>query len=236
MTVWGGIFLDHWNGLREPHFVGRDDGRREVVDSAAGYFEAPRSDAERELLQQLAGPVLDLAAGAGSYSLFLQDRGLEVTAADSAPGALEVCRLRGCLRSRLLDLRNLSLTPSEFQSIIVMGNTLGAHQTPESLPRLLAELARALRPRGRLLFHLIDPEMTDDPDHLRYHQRNRDRGLPPGLVRMRMEYRDEVEDWMNLWMPTDGELSSVMEATGWRLVDERKDGPNRVSLYSPSSR
>ena len=71
MSVWGKIFLEHWNGIREPHAVERDDGRREVIEWAADYFEAPRSEAERELLSQLHGPVLDLGAGAGSYSLFL---------------------------------------------------------------------------------------------------------------------------------------------------------------------
>jgi len=235
MSVWGKIFLDHWKGVLEPHAVERDDGRRQVIESAAGYFGAPRSEAEGELLGLLEGPVLELGAGAGSYSLFLQEAGLDVTASDSASEALEVCRERGCRRTRAMDLRDLSLQPGEFQSIIVMGNTAGAHQTPETFPKLLSHLARALRPNGRLLLHLIDPEMTDDPVHLRYHQRNRDRGLPPGLLRIRMEYRGEVEEWMDLWMPTDAELASVLEAGGWVVVEERKEGPSRLTLSTPAA-
>jgi len=92
MDVWGRIFRDHWVGHVEPHFIERDDGREETFESAAIYFEAPRSEAEKELLGRLDGPVLDLGAGGGSYTVYLQNQGLQVTAADSSPLAVEVCR------------------------------------------------------------------------------------------------------------------------------------------------
>ena len=206
--VWGPIFLDYLNGERLPHYVERDDGRREASDTAAHYFEAPRLAAERELLGHIEGPVLDLGAGAGSYALYLQSLGLDVTAADSSPVAVEVCRRRGCRHVSVMDLRDLHLEPTSFGSVIIMGNTLGAHQTPESLPGLLRSLRVAVTPGGQLLVSTADPLDTEDPVHLQYHRRNRDRGLPPGLSRIRMSYKDIIEEWMYLWMPTGEELAA----------------------------
>jgi hypothetical protein len=58
-------------GEKHPHSFHRDDGNVGVADSAAHYFEGPRSNAEREALQTLRGRVLDLACGVGRYGLFL---------------------------------------------------------------------------------------------------------------------------------------------------------------------
>jgi len=234
MDVWGQIFRDHWAGHVEPHFIERDDGREETFESAAIYFEAPRSEAEKELLGRLDGPVLDLGAGAGSYTLYLQNQGLQVTAADSSPLAVEVCRSRGCEDVRVMDIRSLDLEPESFQSIIVMGNTLGAHQTPESLPQLLSALRRSVGPNGWLLCQLVDPLDTQDEAHLLYHQRNREGGSPPGLIKIRIEYKDLVDEWIDFWMPTDEELATAVEFSGWELLEEPRDGPYRVRLFQAS--
>ena len=228
--VWGAIYRDQFAGLTARHELERDDGRVEVCESAATYFEVPRSAAERELLDGLAGPVLDLAAGPGSYALYLQERGLEVTAAEYSPGARSLCRQRGCRHVTSIDIRDMRLEPASFQSIIVMGNTLGAHQTPETLSDLLQRLREAVTPNGRLLFTMINPLHTAHPGHLRYHAMNREKGRPPGLIRMRVRYGDLTGDWGVLWMLTDEELQAAVRAAGWAPVDERGDGPLRVTL------
>lgn len=231
MDIWGQIFRDQMEGHPRPHFIERDDGRAEPFQSAAVYFEAPRSEGERDLLSRLEGPVLDLGAGPGSYSLFLQRQGLRVTAADRSPGAVEVCRRRGCEDARVMDLRHPDIEAGAFRSIIVMGNTLGAHQTQASLVQVLSAFHRGVGPRGRLLCQMVDPLDTLDEAHLRYHERNRQRGLPPGMVLIRMKYKGLVEDWMPLWMPTDDELASLAQRSGWRMMEERREGPHRVRLF-----
>ncbi len=229
--VWGQIYRDHWAGIVEPHVIERDDGREHEFESAAAYFEAPRSDPEREFLDVLRGPVLDLGAGPGSYTLYLEARGLEVTATDASPGAVEVCLARGCRAAHVLDLRSVTLEPSVLGSIIVMGNTLGAQQTPESLPTLLSSLRRGVNSGGQLLAQMLDPLDTEDPRHHEYHERNRRRGLPPGLATIRLRYQDLIDEWINLWMPTDAELRDATEGTGWQLTETRRVGPHRVRLF-----
>jgi SAM-dependent methyltransferase len=234
--VWGAIFRDQFAGLTARHELERDDGRVEVCESAAPYFEVPRSVAERELLDGLEGPVLDLGAGPGSYALYLQDRGIEVTAAEYSPGARQVCRERGCRHVASIDIRDVRIEPRTYRSVIVMGNTLGAHQTPETFAPLLQRLRAAVAPGGRLLFTMIDPLHSADPGHLRYHATNRNEGRPPGLIRMRVRYGDLTGDWGYLWMLTDEELQAAVGTSGWARVDERRSGPFRVTLLVSSER
>ena len=157
----------------------------------------------------LEGPVLDLGAGPGSYALYLQARGVEVTAADYSPGARAVCRARGCRHVASIDIRDVRLEPGTFRSVIVMGNTLGAHQTPATFVPLLQTLREAVMPGGRLLFTMINPLHRVDPGHLRYHARNRNEGRPPGMIQMRVRYGELTGDWGYLWMLTDEELHAA---------------------------
>lgn len=231
MDVWGAIYKDQFSGCIAKHEIERDDGRIETFASAANYFTAPRTSNERELLGRLEGPVLDLAAGAGSYTLYLQSLGLDVTAAEHSAGAMELCRARGCRKVVPADLRALALEAGVFGSIIVMGNSLGAHQTPETMPGLLRTLRRALKPAGRLLFTMIDPLDTADEGHLQYQRQKRAQGRPPGLIRIRITYDGVSEPWMHLWMLTDEELLKLASETGWVLIEERRGGPLRTRLW-----
>jgi SAM-dependent methyltransferase len=231
MDVWGEIYKDHWKGLEKEHVIERDDGLLDTFSSAAHYFKAPRSKEEGELLDQLNGPVLDLGCGTGSYALYLQNRGLLVTAGDSSAGALEVAKARGCHDVRLLDSRNLEFGKASFNSIVIMGNTLGIQQDSKSLPTFLLKLHRITCAGGYLLCTTRDPLKTEDPVHLIYHQHNRDRGLSPGLTKMRMNYGEMVDDWVNLLLPTNEELDSAICLGGWKLIQRHLIGPNRIDLY-----
>jgi SAM-dependent methyltransferase len=235
MDIWGNIYRDHYEGRIHPHILERDDGAEHRFESADVYFRAPRSDIEKEYLDELKGDVADLGAGVGSYARYLEDRGLHVTAVDSSEGAIEVCRRRGCRDARTMDLRNAALEPARYSSFIVMGNTLGIHQTPDTLPRLLRTMERAARPHARVFCVMLDPLDTNEARHLQYHERNRVRGRPAGLAVIRLRYRDLVDDWTNLWMPTDEEFQTALSATRWRLADEKSQGPQRFRLLELSA-
>jgi len=56
------------------------------------YEEMP--EVEKEALNLCRGKVLDVGCGAGSHSLCLQNKGFEVNAIDSSPGAVEVSKKR----------------------------------------------------------------------------------------------------------------------------------------------
>lgn len=231
MDIWGRIYRDHWERDPHPHVVERDDGRRDTIGSAARYFEAPRSDAEEEALRRLAGPTLDVAAGPGSYAIYLQNHGLTVTAIDASPGAIRIAGMRGCLDARVMDLRELDFDRASFESIVVMGNTFGAYQNPDTLPGYLGTLRRLVNDRGTLVSSTIDPLDTEDAGHLRYHARNRELGRPPGLLSVRLAYREELTDWFDLWLTTREEIEPIAAAAGWELRHEATAGPWRVRRF-----
>ncbi|MEM7416973.1 MAG: methyltransferase domain-containing protein [Gemmatimonadota bacterium] len=231
--VWGRIYLDHWAGVSHPHTYVSDDGVRNDVPDAAGYFDAPRSDAERRALNELSGRVLDLGCGPGSYALYLEERCVHVVAIDSSEGAIDVCRRRGCADARVADLSD----PGEeglFDAIVCMGNTIGIGQDPSTLPTLLRGLRGRVRLSGCLILGMLDPLMTDVPNRLEYHERNRARGLPPALVRAHLEYRGVASEEWTLWLPTESELRDALEAAGWRVDRLDREGAKLLWTLMPS--
>ena len=166
MDIWGRIYRDQWEGDPRPHVVERNDGREEEFESAAHYFEAPRLPAEDEELRRLSGPALDIAAGPGSYAIYLQNHGLTVVAIDASPLAVKIAGMRGCLDARVMDLRELDFEAGSFASIVSMGNSFGALQDPASLPTYMAELRRLVRDDGVLVTSTIDPLHTGGPPTL----------------------------------------------------------------------
>jgi SAM-dependent methyltransferase len=234
VDLWGRIYLDHWRGDVHTHEIERDDGKVHTIPSAAGYFGAPRGAGEMAVLEAVSGRVLDLGCGAGSYALFLEARGLSVTAIDSSPGAIEVCRERGCRDARVADIDHLPSDVGALDAVICMGNTLGIGQDPRTLHERLRQLRARVAPGGRLLAALRDPLDTRDPDHLRYHARNRALGRPVGLTRARLRYRGDVGEWWELWMPTEPELATAAAAAGWNLTCLRAEGGSRLCEFSTS--
>ena len=235
VDIWGQIYLDYWHGERHPHVYHRDDGNRDTA-TAENYFVAPRGIADRAMLGALTGRVLDLGCGPGSYTLFVESCGAEVVGVDSAAGAITVCRARGCRDARIMAIDDIDDSLGQFDTVVCMGNTFGIGSSPAHLPQRLDRVRRLLAPGGRLLLALLDPLSTSDPKHLAYHDRNRAAGRPPGLTRVRLEYRGDIGDWWDLWMPTESELRGAAEAAGWVVRHAVPDGASRLWVLLPGER
>jgi SAM-dependent methyltransferase len=197
-----------------PEIIERDDG---FVDAAKMAYFAPAARwpaVERRALRWARGRVLDAGLGAGRAALEMQRRGRSVVGIDVSPGAVEVARARGVRDVRLLAFEEVDESLSHFDTIVMFGNNFGLFGSPSKAQRLL----RRLRPLAdRIVAASNNPYATDDPAHLAYQERNRNRGRMSGQLRLRNRYRDLIGPWFEYLIVSPDEMATILEATPWRI-------------------
>ena len=122
-------------------------------------------------------------------------------------------RERGVRDMRHADFFAFSGGP--FDTIVLLGHGIGIAQTLDHLERFLSVARRLLVPDGQVLVHSVDVRATTDPDHLSYHEANRERGRYVGTVSLRFEYDGTVGEPCE-WLHVDPEtLREHAERAGW---------------------
>ncbi|UCC73438.1 MAG: methyltransferase domain-containing protein [Gemmatimonadota bacterium] len=151
---------------REPHaralcdFFGGETDAKIVVHNSLGereelqvavFFRAPEDffSFERAALELCRGRVLDVGAGTGVHSLYLQEQGLEVCAIDVLREAVEIMRLGGVRDARLADIAEFREEP--FDTILMMMNGIGILGTLDGLDRFLRDVPRLLKSGGQII-------------------------------------------------------------------------------------
>lgn len=215
--------------------VERDDGLIMVsgIPGVDHYLAPYRKwpSRQRRALRLAQGRVLDVGAGAGRVALHLQQKGHDVVAIDSSPGAVEVCRRRRVRDARVLRLEDADGALGRFDTVVMYGNNLGLLASRAKGRRLLRRLHGITTERGRILGEILDPYPDAPPIHLAYHQRNRDRGRMSGQVRIRIRYRDLATPWFDYLFLSRPELAELVEGTGWLLARTIEDeGPMYVAV------
>ncbi len=208
--------------------IERDDGYVDSDRSLETYFAgyAKWARPEQQAVQRAKGRVLDIGAGAGRHSLYLQNKGLRVTAIDVSPAAVELCRLRGIKDARVKALAQLNAKDGKFDTVLMLGNNFGLFGSFNGARRLLKKLASCTSADAQLLAEILDPYKTTDPSHLAYHKRNRRRGRMGGQLRIRVRYKQYVTPWFDYLFVSEPELRRIVAGTGWEIGDLfRGDGP-----------
>jgi SAM-dependent methyltransferase len=199
--------------------VERDDGYVDAFPSRyllAAYEQWPES--EREAIALARGRVLDVGAGAGRVSLYLQEQGHDVVAIDISPGAVEVCTARGVADARVMSFHDVDASIGSVDTVVMFGNNFGLFGSPARATRLLKRLHRLTTPDGRILGGTLDPYDTSNPDHLAYHDRNRERGRWPGQLRIRVRHRTSKTPWFDYFFVSRDEMTGLVRDTGWHVT------------------
>lgn len=118
---------------------------------------------EKEALKHCRGSILDVGCGAGSHALYLQlEKKLPVTALDTSPGAIEICKQRGIKDVRHLDF--FLLNKEKFDTLLFLMNGSGIIGKLSRLDEFFKQCSNLLNPGGKILLDSSDLSYLFDKD------------------------------------------------------------------------
>ena len=199
--------------------IERDDGyfRREDV---SWYYTTWRDfpSHERAALKFARGRVLDIGCGAGRHTLYLQRRGLRVTALDVSPRVVELARARGVKDARVANVcKPLPFRDGKFDTVLLFGNNLGIGGTLSKFRAMLRELHRVTSPHGRILATTCQPSTTN-PVHRAYLQNNLACGRALGQLRFRLVFDGKRGTYFDLLLLAPTDLMQIAAQEKWELT------------------
>jgi SAM-dependent methyltransferase len=150
-----GVFNYHYHRDNSPIFIhSADFDTDEVLPSYffRGYKQMPVL--EQKALDLARGRVLDVGACAGSHTLYLQHKGLEVTALERSALCCQVMKDRGVADVRQADFFQFEI--EKYDTILLLMNGTGIAGSLNRLDLLLQKLADLLEPKGQILIDSSD--------------------------------------------------------------------------------
>ncbi|MFK7049438.1 MULTISPECIES: bifunctional 2-polyprenyl-6-hydroxyphenol methylase/3-demethylubiquinol 3-O-methyltransferase UbiG [Flavobacterium] len=165
LDLFGKALLDYQtNNTPEPIITETNISEEDEMD--VGYLF--RSFKEMPKLEQRAlnlskGNVLDVGCGAGSHSLYLQEKGLKVTSLDVSKNAIETCKLRGIknpISKNLIDFD----TDERFDTILLLMNGTGIFGSLKDTSKYLQKLKNLLSNNGQIIIDSSDIIYMFDQD------------------------------------------------------------------------
>lgn len=162
--VFGKAILDYQNGNYTEDIITStsisDDDVLPIPYLFRDYLEMPKI--EQKALQLAKGKILDVGCGAGSHSLYIQNKGFEIKSIDISKGAIETCKLRGLKHAHVLDVLDETET---FDTILMLMNGSGFFESLERTPHVLNNLKGLLNKNGQILIDSSDIKyMYEDDD------------------------------------------------------------------------
>ena len=180
------------------------------------FFRKPDEFPEQELiaLALCDGKTLDIGAGVGSHTLYLQDVGFDVTALEISSNACSVMEKRGVkkvLNKNIFDFKG----EDKFDTLLFLMNGIGLVQTIEGLKTLFDHVKNLLNPGGQLLFDSSDISYYYTGD-----AKKMDRYF--GEITFQYEYKEQKGEPFG-WLYIDqNKLIKLGNEAGWvvQILDE----------------
>ncbi|MEP2937023.1 MAG: methyltransferase domain-containing protein [Gilvibacter sp.] len=158
----GQALLDFYQGDRSKDLYSESDiseKDRYPLDYFFREFDA-MPPIEQKALSMCYGKVLDIGCGAGNHSLYLQQKGVSVTALDVSKNATKVCRLRGIDSVKCNTFLDYNTTT--YDTLLLLMNGIGIAGSLDKLPDYLKHLKGLLNPGGQILVDSSDLQYMYD--------------------------------------------------------------------------
>jgi SAM-dependent methyltransferase len=224
--ILGNAIMDYYNYERNHTLWVHDHHGPKVEMPTSTYFrrESQMPALELKALSLCKGKILDIGAGAGSHTLALEDREMDVTAMDISPQLISVMEMRGVTNYIQNDI--FKYNDTKFDTLLLLMNGIGLVGKIEGLRRFLNHCKTLLNPGGQLIFDSSDVAYLyedDIPVMDNYY----------GEIECRYEYRKEKTDWFS-WLYIDrNTLQLIAEDEGWKMefIMEDESGQYLARLY-----
>ncbi len=162
--LFGNALLDYQNGnYTEDIMTSTSISDEDVLPLPylfRGFKDMPKL--EQEALKLAKGHILDVGCGAGSHSIYLQEKGFEVKAIDISQGATEVAKQRGVIH---IEEKALLDETQTFDTILLLMNGTGIFKELSQVSKYLSHLKGLLNQGGQILIDSSDIKyMYEDED------------------------------------------------------------------------
>lgn len=227
--IFGMIMSDAASGKDAKHEIERDDGY--TTESLGSQYTAPFSEwheSDKLASVEVKGKVLDIGCGAGRVALHFQEKGHEVVGIDISQAAVDASRKRGVREAHFMSAENLEFPENTFDTVLLFGNNFGVLGDEDKIVAMLRDLHRITKSDAVILAQTRDVEDTDNPEHHKYHEKNRVNGKPLGFVKIRLKYKGHVGGWWLLRMVNADEMAAIADRAGWKLT--KTYGPRNLYI------
>jgi len=174
-------FFDYLEGNSKNEIIIHSN-KADTETVAVSYFF--RTYDEMPLLEQKAltlcsGEILDIGAGAGSHSLYLQQKENNVTALEIRQGLVDIMKLRGV--NNLVNSDIFEYKSKKYDTLLMLMNGIGFTENFNGLKKFLNHAKDLLNPGGQIIL---------DSSDLLYLYEEEDGSV---LINLNEEYYGELE-------------------------------------------
>lgn len=149
------VYDFHFNSNNQPIVVHSDDFDDDTIDTDYLFRTYKQMPAlEKKAMSLSKGKVLDVGACAGVHSVYLQEKGFEVTALETSALCCEVLKSRNL--SNVIQQDIYEFNNQKFDTILLLMNGTGIAGTLDGLDVLLHHLKTLLNPEGQILIDSSD--------------------------------------------------------------------------------
>ena len=149
------VYDFHFHSINQPIIVHSDDFDDDTIDPSYLFRPYKQMPAlEKKVMSLCSGTILDVGACAGPHSVYLQQKGFEVTALETSELCCEVLKDRSITKIVQQDIFKFS--GQTFDTILLLMNGTGIAGSLSGLEVLLHHLKTLLNPGGQILIDSSD--------------------------------------------------------------------------------
>jgi len=134
-----------------------DDDEIAIKYLFRNFSEMPKT--EQQALKLAYGDVLDVGCGAGSHTLYLQQKNIKVKAIDTSEGAIDIAKERGVLDAEVKDFYAES---GKYDTLLFLMNGTGIIGNLINTDNFLNICKEVLKPDGQILIDSSDLSFLED--------------------------------------------------------------------------